>query len=92
MVQRTFSDEADDCRRFADEVECAADKAFLHRIAGEFDRLAETVRYEDDPAYYAARAAQEVSAAVKAQHPRARLAHLLMAQRYEGLVQRARQK
>ena len=92
MVQRTFSDDAEQCRRFADEVEGAPDKAFLLRIAGEFDRLADGERgwaeRAEDPAYYAARASQEVSAAVKARHPQARLAHLVMAQRYDALAQR----
>jgi len=67
-----------------------SDKAFLHRIAGEFDRLAEMTRCED-PSYYAARAAQEVSAAVKVQHSRARLAHLIMAQHYAPFVRGTRQ-
>jgi len=86
MVQRTLSNEAEHCRRFADEVMPEADKAFLLRIAGEFDRLADLAR-RDDPSYYATRAAQEVSAAVGAQHPRARMAHLVLARRYDALAQ-----
>ena len=47
MVQRTPSDEANDCRRLAEEVEGEADKAILRRIAREFDRLAELARGQD---------------------------------------------
>jgi hypothetical protein len=86
VVQRTFAQEADYCRGLAEEVDGQADKAFLHRIAGEFDRLADIYSHSDQH-YYAARAAQEVSAAVKAQHPKARLAHLMMARRYDALLQ-----
>jgi len=85
MVQRTFSDNADDCRRFAEEVDGEPDKACLHRIAHEFDRLADEVRFKDR-SYYAVRASQEVAAAVRARHPKARIAHLLMAQRYDAIA------
>jgi len=92
MVERTYFDEAEHCRRSAMEVERAAEKAILLRLASEFDRLAQTDadvddEWAEDPSYYAARAAQEISAAVKARHPQARLAHLVMAQRYDALAQ-----
>ena len=85
MVQRTFAEEAVQCRCLIDELDGEAEKALLYGIASEFDRLAELSSFED-PAYYASRAAQEVSAAVKARHPQARLAHLMMARRYDALV------
>ncbi|RST31495.1 hypothetical protein HMF7854_12090 [Sphingomonas ginkgonis] len=85
MAKHSYSDDAEDCRRFAEEVGGEADKAMLHRIAREFERLAEEVRHADRP-YYVARATQEVTAAVKAVHPQARLAHLTMARHYEALT------
>jgi hypothetical protein len=71
--------------------------SLLLRLASEFDRLAlEKDRplgfTADDSRYFAQRAAQEVTAAVKAGHPKARLAHLKIAQRYEALSQAIRAK
>ena len=63
------------------------EKAVLLRIASEFDRLGEVAGRPENLAYFAARAAQEVTAAVRANHPQARLAHLAMAQRYDALAQ-----
>lgn len=85
-MPRTFSDDADECRYLAREVSGEADRACLIRIAREFDALAHAARCADRP-YYAARAAQEVTAAVQARHPRARLAHLHLAQHYEAIAQ-----
>lgn len=84
MMQRTLSDEADICRKLAVEIASQPDRALLNCIAAEFDRLADIERRKD-PSYYAVRAAQEVKAAVEAQHPSARLSHLVMAQRYDSM-------
>ena len=89
-MTRTYHDEAAECRRYAEEVEGAPDRALLLRLAVEFDRLADLAGTAparvEDPAYYATRASQEVTAAVKAKHPQARLAHLAMARRYDALA------
>lgn len=89
MAQRNFAEEANECRRLISDVEARAEKVLLHRIASEFDQLA-GLRASADPSYYAARAAEEVSAAVRARHPNARLAHLTMARRYDALAQEVR--
>jgi hypothetical protein len=64
----------------------------LCRLASEFDRLAVTREWplgfrDEDGGYFRERAAREVTAAVNAGHPGARLAHLQIAQRYEELSQ-----
>jgi hypothetical protein len=89
VAQRTFADEADHCRWLSDQLNGQAEKRILYRIASEFDRLAELRGL--DSSYYAWRASQEVSAAVKARHPAARLAHLIMARRYDALVKETQQ-
>lgn len=84
-MARTFSEEADECRKLADELSFAAEQDMLRRIAHEFDRLASNAIRADRP-IYAARAAQELTAAAAAGHPRARSAHLTMARHYESLA------
>jgi len=88
VVQPTYADDADDCRQLADEVEADAEKAILYAIANEFDRLANLARWTDRT-YYAARASQELTAAVNARNPKARLAHLVLARRYDAIAQTA---
>lgn len=82
--------EAVDCRSLARELHGRPEEPILLRLADEFDRVAvqqsSPAGYqESDLAYFAKRASQETAAAVKARHPKARLAHLKMAQRYDGL-------
>lgn len=90
MEQRSFASDVAVCRGLMDEVQDRAEKNLLHRIACEFERLDRITECEksaaEQPLFYAQRAAQEVTAAVKAQHPKARLAHLNMAQRYDCLA------
>jgi hypothetical protein len=90
MEQRSFASDVTACRGLMDEVQDPAEKNLLLRIACEFERLDRIAECEtsaaEQPFYYAQRAAQEVTAAVKAQHPKARLAHLSMAQRYDCLA------
>ena len=78
MPQRKLSVEAEECRSRANEYEGRPEKAFLLRLAIEFDRL------EDEQTYFARRASQEVSAAVLARHPNARRAHLTLARNYDA--------
>lgn len=82
--------EGSDCRSLAQELEGRPEAPLLLRLASEFDRLAVEREWplgfhQDDSRYFARRAAQEVTAAVRAKHARARLAHLEMAHRYNGL-------
>lgn len=82
--------EGSDCRSLAQEFQGRPEAPLLLRLASEFDRLAVERDWplgfhEDDSRYFARRAAQAVTAAVRARHSRARLAHLEMAQRYDGL-------
>lgn len=82
--------EASDCRFLVEEFRGRAEARLLRRLASEFERLAVERDWplgfhRDDSMYFARRAAQEVTAAVRAEHPKARLAHLKMAQRYDGL-------
>lgn len=78
MSQRKLSVEAEDCRSRANEFEGRPEKAFLLRLATEFDRL------ENEQTYFARRASQEVTAAVHARHPNARRAHLTLARTYDA--------
>jgi hypothetical protein len=80
--------EASDCRSLVEEFRGRPEAQLLGRLASEFERLAVESDWPlgfhlDDSVYFAQRAAQEVTAAVKAEHPKARLAHLKMAQRYD---------
>lgn len=89
--------EAVDCRSLARELHGRPEEPILLRLAEEFDRVAvqrgSPVGYhESEIAYFAKRADQETAAAVGARHPSARLAHLQMAQRYEGLSLALRQE
>ena len=90
MERRSFASDVAACRGLMAEVQDPAEKNLLHRIACEFERFDRITECEksaaEQPFYYARRAAQEVTAAVKAQHPKARLAHLSMAQRYDCLA------
>ncbi len=91
MSQRTLTNEAADCRSWAHEFEGRPEKAFLLKLASEFENLARAATQslgvqENDRLYFAQRASQEVTAAVQAKHPIARLAHLRMAQRYDALT------
>jgi hypothetical protein len=92
MPRHELAGEAADCRSLARVLVGRPEALLLVRIACAFDQLA----VERDPPsgfdaedgrYFAQRAAQEVTAAVKAEHPKARLAHLKIAQRYEHLAQ-----
>ena len=82
--------EAADCRSMAYEFQGHPEEALLLRIAEEFDRLAVERDWPlgfnaKDLSYFAKRATQETTAAVRATNPKARLAHLRMAQRYARL-------
>ena len=92
MLQRTLANDAADCRLWADEFDGRPERAILLRLSSEFLILAakngeQSIDQSDVP-YFAQRATQEITAAVKAKHPKARLAHLKMAQHYEALSQR----
>ena len=88
MPQRKLSVEADECRSRANDFEGRPEKAFLLRLALEFDRLDEMgvqpSAFEDEGTYFARRASEEVSAAVQARHPNARGAHLTLARNYDA--------
>jgi hypothetical protein len=91
MSQRTMAHEAADCRFWAQEFAGRPEQNFLLRLAIEFELLAEKAvapinMHDHDQSYFARRASQEVTAAVKAKHPKARLAHLKMAQSYEAMT------
>ncbi len=91
MSQDALANEAADCRFWAEEFAGRPEHALLLRLANEFENLAELATppisiQESDWPYFAQRASQEITAAVKAKHPNARLAHLKMAQRYEALT------
>lgn len=93
MSQISLAIEAADCRLLARELHGRPEEPVLLQLASEFDRLADLQEgASDEVTYCSARAAQEVSAAVKARHPKARLAHLTMAQRYEGRSQAIRSR
>jgi hypothetical protein len=92
MPSYEFAEEAMNCRSLALELGGRPEVPILLKLASEFDRLAdreERLRshHEEDSRYFDQRAAQEVRAAVAAANPKARLAHLKMAQSYEALVQ-----
>ena len=78
MSQRKLSVEAEECRSWANDYKGRPEKAFLLRLATEFERL------EHEQTYFARRASQEVSAAVHARHPNARRAHLTLARSYDA--------
>ena len=85
MSQISLALEAADCRLLARELQGRPEERVLLQLASAFDELADLKNgVEDERSYCSHRAAQEVSAAVAARHPKARLAHLTMAQRYEG--------
>ena len=95
MSQRSLADDATVCLLLADEFEGRPEEALLLRLASEFQALANgpnpTCRIrEGDLPYFALRASQEVTAAVKAEHPNARIAHLKMAQHYNAMWNRVR--
>jgi hypothetical protein len=75
----------------AHEFQGQPEETLLLRLADEFRSLAiqsewpMTIHDDDDLKYFAKRACEETTAAVEARHPEARLAHLKMAQRYDGL-------
>ena len=92
MPPHELAGEAADCRSLAQELAGRPEASLLLRLASEFDRLAlerdwPLGFHADDSRYFAQRASQEITAAVKARHPKARLAHLKIAQRYEHLSQ-----
>lgn len=82
-----FLIEAAECRMLAQEFSGKAEGPVLQSIAAEFDRLAahDLANYAEDQCYYLKRAQDETMAAVAAKHPRARMAHLSMARRYDAL-------
>lgn len=87
MALCSLACEAADCRSLAYQFRGRPEEAVLLRLADEFDKLAGERGWpagfsESDLSYFAARACQEKTAAVRATDPRARLAHLKMAQRY----------
>ncbi|WP_152569588.1 MULTISPECIES: hypothetical protein [Sphingomonas] len=84
-MARTLAEEADYCRQLVGEVGSLAEQVMLNSIAREFDRLANAALVADRP-HYAARAAQELTAAAAARHPRARSAHITMAGYYGALA------
>ena len=91
MSQRTYANEAANCRSWANECKGRHEQAFLLRVASEFENLADVANarsniHKDDWTNFAQRASQEITAAVRATHPRARLAHLRLAQHYETLT------
>ena len=90
MPSYSLVGEASDCRSLVEEFRGRPEARLLRRLASEFERLAVERDWPlgfhgDDGRYFAQRAAQEVTAAVQAEHPKARLAHLKMARRYDGL-------
>ena len=90
MRPHHLASEASACRSLAKEFEGRPEAPFLLRLATEFDQLAVTREWplgldDEDGQYFSQRAAQEVTAAVKALHPNARLAHLELAHRYEQI-------
>jgi hypothetical protein len=95
MPSYDFAAEALHCRSLALELRGRPEVPVLLGLASEFDRLVHDEErllslHEEDRCYFVQRAAQEVTAAVKAAHPQARLAHLKMAQRYEALSRGSR--
>jgi hypothetical protein len=91
MSQRTLENEAARCLYLAEKFGGRPEKAILLRIASEFQRLSDLDEpappvVEHDRPYFTERASQEISAAVQARHPKARLAHFRMAQHYEDLL------
>jgi hypothetical protein len=95
MPSYDLADEAANCRLLALELRDRPEVPILLRLASEFDRLVHNADgcgsvYEKDGRYFEQRAAQEIRAAVRAAHPKARLAHLKMAQSYEALSQESR--
>jgi hypothetical protein len=92
MHLHDLASEASACRSLAKEFEGRPEAPFLLRLASEFDQLAATREGplgldDEDGRYFSQRAAQEVTAAVRAVHPNARLAHLELARRYEQISQ-----
>lgn len=77
MGQRTMLKEAARCRPLAKPIGEEAQRALLQKMVNS----SEAVRDERD--YLTLRARQEVSAALQASHPIARVAHLTLAQLYE---------
>jgi hypothetical protein len=92
MPSYDLANEASKCRSLALELEGRPEVPILLRLASEFNQLASRQErpssdHEEDGRYFKQRAAQEVRAAVRAAHPKARLAHLKMAQSYEARSQ-----
>ena len=90
MPSHDLAEEAWNCRSLALELRGRPEVPILLRLASEFDRLADHEKrqrslHEEDRRYFDQRAAQEVTAAVRAANPKARLAHLTMARTYEAL-------
>jgi hypothetical protein len=97
MRPHHLASEASACRSLAKEFEGRPEAPLLLRLATEFDQLAVTREWplglgDEDGRYFSQRAAQEVTAAVKAVHPNARLAHLELARRYEQISQAVAQR
>ena len=97
MHLHELASEASACRSLAEEFEGRPEAPFLHRLATEFDQLAITKErsagfHDEDGRYFSHRATQEVTAAVQAAHPNARLAHLELARRYEQVFQAIAQR
>lgn len=92
MSHRNLLADAQECRLRADEYNGRPEKALLLRLAVEFDRLGSeagetSVGFAEEQTYFARRAYQEFSAAVRALHPKARRAHLTLAQSYDAKSQ-----
>lgn len=88
---RTLTDEAATCRMWAVEFKDGPEHEILLHLGSEFERLALAAGeplpiVPADLAYFARRAAQAATAAHRAAHPKARLAHLKMAHRYRSLA------
>jgi hypothetical protein len=97
MHPHNLASEASACRSLAKEFEGRPEAPLLLRLASEFDQLASTREWpagshDEDGQYFSQRATQEVTAAVRAAHPNARLAHLELARRYEQISQAVAQR
>jgi hypothetical protein len=91
----SLANEAANCRALSYEFPGRPEEALLRRLAEEFESLAvqhdwPVGFHDNDLKYFEKRACQESTAAVEARHPKARLAHLKMAQRYDGLSRAVR--
>lgn len=92
MAAFNLPSEAAECWTLTQWFAGRPEEALLLRLEDEFDGLAVQSHWptgfdESDGQHFAWRARQESLAANEAEHPKARLAHLRMAQRYERLSQ-----